>query len=157
MDVGSNTNTNTHSYIHIFPLFTHKSTPPTQTHTHFVIISEDETQGAISPEIIYILLLLLLRSNPCRQHSKVLCRWGVSRRGKTGKHRKRRVKRKWGVLAQPPYSPQGNGRQVPRVEPFKQGHRPPDVEENPGSQYRQKLEGQARPRAHSRYIYVKQE
>ena len=36
---------------------------------------------------LYI-FLLLLRSNPSRQQSKVLYRWGVRRRGKTGKHRK---------------------------------------------------------------------
>ena len=41
--------------------------------------------------------------------------------------------------------------------PFKKGDRPPDVKENPVSQYRQRLEGQARPQAHSRYIPVKQE
>ena len=40
------------------------------------------------------------------------------------------MKRKWWVLAQPPYSPQGNRRHSPRVEPFKQGNRPPDVEGN---------------------------
>ena len=38
--------------------------------------------------------ILLLLSNPSRQHSKVLYRWGVSRRGKTGNHRKVGVKRK---------------------------------------------------------------
>ena len=46
--------------------------------------------------------ILLLRSNPSRQYSKVLYRWRVWRRGKTGKHRKVRVKgKRWG-LAQPP-------------------------------------------------------
>ena len=40
---------------------------------------------------------------------------------------------------------------------WKQGDRPPDAEENPGSWYRQKLGGQARPRAYSRYIHVKEE
>ena len=42
-----------------------------------------------------------------KQHSKVLDRWGVRRRGKAGKHGKVRVKVKWWkwwVLAQPPYS-----------------------------------------------------
>ena len=34
-----------------------------------------------------------------------------------GKHRKVGVKRKCRVLAQPPYSPQGNGRQSPMAEP----------------------------------------
>ena len=51
------------------------------------------------------------------------------------------VKRKWWVSAQPPYSSQKNGRQSPRVEPVKQGDRPPDAEENPGSRYRQMLGG----------------
>ena len=41
-----------------------------------------------------LLLLLLLRSNPSRQHLKVLYRWGVGRIEKTGKHGKVRVKRK---------------------------------------------------------------
>ena len=42
------------------------------------------------------------------------------------------------------------------MEPFKQGDRPPNAKENPGSPYRQRLGGQARPRAYSRYIHVKQ-
>ena len=41
---------------------------------------------------------------------------GVMRKGKTGKHRKATVIRKWCVLAQSPYSPQGNRRQSPKVE-----------------------------------------
>ena len=32
------------------------------------------------------------------------------------KHRKVEVMRKWWVLAHPPYSRQGNGRQLPKVE-----------------------------------------
>ena len=84
------------------------------------------------------ILLLLLRSNPRRQHSKIYC-WGVRRRGKTGKHGKVEVKRNWSVLAQPPYSPQGNGKQSSRVEPFNQGDRPPDTKESPGSWYFQRL------------------
>ena len=67
------------------------------------------------------------------QQSKVLYRWGVRRREKTGKHRKLRVKRKWWVLAQPPYYPQESRRQSPRVELWNQDDRPPDVEENPGA------------------------
>ena len=43
------------------------------------------------------------------------------RGGKTGKCRKVGVKRKWRVLAQPTYSPQGNGRELSRVEPLNQG------------------------------------
>ena len=70
---------------------------------------------------VCILLLLLLRSNPCRQHSKVL-----RRKWKTGKLG---VKRNWLVLAQLPYSLQGNRRQSHRVD------RPPNAEENPGSRY----------------------
>ena len=47
-------------------------------------------------------------TNPSRQHSKILYRWGVKRRGKIVKHGKVEVKRKWWVFAQPPYSLQGN-------------------------------------------------
>ena len=104
-----------------------------------------------------LLLLLLLRSNSSEQHSKVLYRWGGRRRRKRRKHGKVRAKIKWWVLAQPHYSPQGNGRLLPRGEPKNQGDRPHDAEENPGSRYRQRLGAQARPRAHSRYIHVKQE
>ena len=41
----------------------------------------------------------------------VLIGWGLRRRGMTGKYGKVGVKRKWWVLAQVPYSVQGNGRQ----------------------------------------------
>ena len=46
------------------------------------------------------------------------------------------------IVAQPPYSPQGNGRQSTNAE------------DNPGarSRYRQKLGEQPGPQAHSRYI-----
>ena len=44
------------------------------------------------------------------QHSKVLYRWGVRRRGETGRRGKVGVKRKWWVLAQLQYSLQENGR-----------------------------------------------
>ena len=44
-------------------------------------------------------ILSLLRSNASMQHSKVLYRWGVRRKGKMVKHRKVGVKRKWWVLA----------------------------------------------------------
>ena len=40
-------------------------------------------------------IILLLRSNPSRQHSKILYPWGVWRRGKEGKHGKVGMKRKW--------------------------------------------------------------
>ena len=40
----------------------------------------------------------------------------VRRRGKTGKHGKVEVNRKWWILAQPPYSPEGNMRHILRVE-----------------------------------------
>ena len=66
------------------------------------------------------------------------------------------VKRKWWVLALPPNSPHGNGRQSPKVEPFKQGDRPPNAEKNSGRWYSQRLGGQARLWAYSRYIHVKQ-
>ena len=62
---------------------------------------------------IYIYII----SNPSRQHSKVLYRW----EGKIGNRGKVRVKRKWWVVAQPLHSEQGNGKQPPRVKPFKQG------------------------------------
>ena len=58
---------------------------------------------------------------------------GVRRRRKTGKHGKLVVrKRKRWVLAKPPYSPQGNGRQSSR---WNQGDRPPSVEDNLASQH----------------------
>ena len=42
--------------------------------------------------------MFLFLSNTSRQHSKVLYRRGVSKRGKTRKHEKVGVKRKWWVL-----------------------------------------------------------
>ena len=64
------------------------------------------------------IFIYLLSSNPNRQQSKVVYRWGVVRKiGKTGNHGKLGVNRKWCVLTQLPYSPQGNGRQSPKVEP----------------------------------------
>ena len=43
----------------------------------------------------WMLILLLLRSNPSKQYSKkVLNHWGVRRRGKTGKHGKNRSEEK---------------------------------------------------------------
>ena len=42
---------------------------------------------------------------------------GGQEKRKTGKHRKVGVKIKWWVLAQFLYSPRGNGRQPPRVDP----------------------------------------
>ena len=65
----------------------------------------------------------------CIEKKKV----GVRRRGRTGKHGKVGVKKKWWVLARPPYSLQGYRRQSTRVEPFNHGDRPPEAEENPGS------------------------
>ena len=44
----------------------------------------------------------------------VLYRWGFRRGGKTRKHRKVGVKRKWWVLSKLPYSPKGNGRKSTR-------------------------------------------
>ena len=40
-------------------------------------------------------LLLLLKRDPRRQHSKMLYRWRVRRKVKTGNHGKLGVKRKW--------------------------------------------------------------
>ena len=54
----------------------------------------------------------------------------------TGKHGKVGAERKWWVLTQSRYSPQGNGRQSPWVEPWNQGDTPPNAEENPGSRFR---------------------
>ena len=65
-------------------------------------------------------ILILLRSNPHQAALKgamSLRGEGLSRRGKTGKHRKVEMKRKWWILVEPPYYLQGNGRQSPRVEP----------------------------------------
>ena len=59
---------------------------------------------------IYIYIYIIIIINPSRQPSRLLYSWGVRRRGKIGKQGKVGVKRKWWVLAQPPYSPQGNGR-----------------------------------------------
>ena len=72
-----------------------------------------ETEGWTERYIVIdidILLFLLLRSNPSRQHSKLVYRLGLRRRGKTGKHGEVGMKRNWWVLVQPPYSLQGNGR-----------------------------------------------
>ena len=59
---------------------------------------------------------LLLRSNPNRQQTKAQYCGGIRKRGKTGKHRKVEVKRRWWALDQSPYSAQGNGRLSPRKE-----------------------------------------
>ena len=82
---------------------------------------------------------------------------GVRRRGKAGKHGYIGLRKKWKVLAQSPYSLQGNRRKSPRVEPWNQWDRSPDAEKNPGSRYRQSLGEHARLWAHSKYIHVKQE
>ena len=79
---------------------------------------------------------------------------GVRRKGKAGKHGEVGVKRKCWVLVESPYSPQGTGRQLPRVEP---GGETTRCGGEPGCRYHQRLGGQARARAHSRYIHVKQE
>ena len=50
---------------------------------------------------------------------------GVIQKRKGTKTWKSRVKRKWWVLAQPPYSLQGNWRQSLRVELWNHGDRPP--------------------------------
>ena len=49
-------------------------------------------------------MLLLLRSNPSRQHSKGTTLLGGQKRRKDSKSRNG----KWWVFAQPPYSLQGN-------------------------------------------------
>ena len=56
--------------------------------------------------------ILLLRSNPRRQHSR-RSRGGGRRTGNPKSHGEVEMKRKWWVLVQPPYSSQGKGRQLP--------------------------------------------
>ena len=75
----------------------------------FIYNKNDTIVNPLAHPTPYILLLM---SNPSRQYSNVQYRWGLRRRGKTGKHGKVEVKRKWWVLAEPPYSTQGNGRQA---------------------------------------------
>ena len=94
---------------------------------------------------IYIYILFYYGVTPAGNNQRYYISRGVRRRGKTGIHGKVGVKRKWWVLAELPYSPQGNGMQSPRVEPFNQEDRPPYTEENPENQYSQRLGGQARP------------
>ena len=93
------------------------------------------------PVIIIIYILLLIRSNPSSNQRYYMAGGGGFRRGKTGKYGEVGVKRNWWVLVQPPYFLQGNGKQSPRVELWNKGDRPPDIEENPGSHYRQMLGG----------------
>ena len=63
-------------------------------------------------------ILLLLRSNTSRKHSKVLYRRQEKRKNrKTRKSKSEENVVGFKLLAQPPYSPQGNGRQSPTVEP----------------------------------------
>ena len=64
--------------------------------------------------IIYT--LLLLRSNPSRQQSKVLYHWVVRRRGKTGEYKNRSEEKVVGFSLASLF-PALNGRQSPRVEP----------------------------------------
>ena len=79
----------------------------------------------------------ILFNGECNIIIKVVTPAGSTQRyyisGNTGKHGKVEVKRKLWVLAQPPYFQQEKREQSPRVE--QKGDRPPDVEENPGSQY----------------------
>ena len=70
-----------------------------------------------------------------------------------GKYRRVKVKRKWWVSAQPPYSLEGNGRQSPEWNLM--GDRPSNVEDNPGNH--QRLGGQAGPQVHFKYIHIQQE
>ena len=84
----------------------------------------------------------MLRSNPSREHSKALYCWGFKRRGKRGKHGKV-VK----AVRKPEAVTQGGNH----------GDRPPDEEDKPGNEYRQRSERLARPRTPSRDIHVKQE
>ena len=73
-----------------------------------VTIGEEEQNGKqkrrkkINRELLYI---------------KVLYRWWVRRKGKTGKRRKVGVKKNWSVLVEPSYFPQGNWKQSLMVKP----------------------------------------
>ena len=78
---------------------------------------------------------------------------GVRRRGKTGKHRKVGVKRKWYILTQTPIPHKKTGGSHLG---WNYRNRPPDME-NSGSQYHRRLGGQARLQVDSRYIHTKQE
>ena len=62
--------------------------------------------------LIHLFIIKIIIIN--RQHSKVLNRLRVRKRGKKGNHGKVGVKRKWWVLAQPPYSPQEYGSHLTR-------------------------------------------
>ena len=61
-------------------------------------------------------MLLLLKSNPSRQHSKALYCWELGEE-EDRKTQKSRSEEKAVGLAQPLYSQQGNERVLPRVEP----------------------------------------
>ena len=97
------------------------------------------------------ILLLLLRSNPSRQHSEVLYRWGGGKEKREDrKTRKSRSKEKIVGFSPSSLLP---GRKLEAVtHGGNYRDRPTDLEDNPGSRCRK-----ARPRAHSRYIHVKQE
>ena len=97
-------------------------------------------------------LLLLLKSNHSRHHSRVLYHWEGQEKRKDRQSRKSEEKVMFYLSLPIPRKETGDSHQW-----WNQGVRPPDAEENPGSRYRQRLEGQARPRLHSRYIHVKQE
>ena len=97
------------------------------------------------------ILLLLLRNNAKRQHSKELHQ--EKRKGR--KTLKRRNEEKVVGFSSASLFPTRKWEVGPTVEPT--GDRTSDTEENPGRRYRQMLGEQARPRPHSRYIHVKQE
>ena len=98
----------------------------------------------------YLLSLsLLLTSASSTKRYYIVGGSGEEERQENGK--KVGVKRKWWVLAEPPYSPQGKGKRLQREEPFNQG-------DSTGRRYCQRLGGQERSGAHfSRYIHLTQE
>ena len=94
-------------------------------------------------------------SYPSRQHSKILYHWEVRRRGKTGKHRKVGVKRKWWVLAQPPIPHKETGGSYPGWNHLTRGIDHLTWRRTQGDGIVKGWE--EKQEAQSRYIYIKQE
>ena len=90
------------------------------------------------------ILLLLLRNNAKRQHSKEL----HQEKRKERKTRKRRNEEKVVGFSSASIFPARKWVVGPTVEPT--GDRTSDAAENPGRRYRQMLGEQVRPRAHLR-------
>ena len=82
----------------------------------------------------------VLLSNPSRQHSEALNHWGARRRGKKGKHRN--IAKKVVSFSSVSLFPSRKWEAVTKGGNYKD--RPPDAEDNQGSQYHQMLGGKAR-------------